>query len=114
MYRFFKLSWSSGILLVLPFLLGAGWYAWSAFASLDRYVRTAGGKQKLDLTLYQIALHDEIERDLRRVSDAPAVVLGPGGQRSEHQVPTGRVGGSEASTGVASVALTERAVKRAS
>ena len=36
------------------------------------------------------------------------VVLGPGGQRSEHQVPTGRVGGSEASTGVASVALTER------
>ena len=36
------------------------------------------------------------------------VVLGPGGQRSEHRVPTGRVGGSEASTGVASVALTER------
>jgi hypothetical protein len=36
------------------------------------------------------------------------VVLGPAGQRSEYQVPPGRVGGSEASTGVASVALTER------
>jgi hypothetical protein len=68
MYRFFKLSWSSGVLLVLPILLGAGWYAWSAFASLDRYVRAADGKQKLSLTLYQIALHDEIERDLRRMN----------------------------------------------
>jgi TIR domain len=41
---------------------------------------------------------------------APGVVvmLGPGGQRSEHRVPGGTVGGSQASTGVASVALTER------
>jgi len=35
------------------------------------------------------------------------VVLGPGGQRSEHRVPTGRVGGSEVTTGVASVALND-------
>jgi hypothetical protein len=36
------------------------------------------------------------------------VVLGPGVERSEHRVPRGKVKGSEASTGVASLALTER------
>ena len=36
------------------------------------------------------------------------VVLGPGGERSEFQVPGGKVGGSEASTGIASLALAER------
>lgn len=36
------------------------------------------------------------------------VVLGPGGERAEYPVPRGRAGGSEASTAVASLALTER------
>ncbi|HEU4525507.1 MAG TPA: toll/interleukin-1 receptor domain-containing protein, partial [Gemmatimonadales bacterium] len=38
------------------------------------------------------------------------VVLGPGGARAEHRVPGGKVGGSEGSTSVASLALTEREV----
>ncbi|HEY7611817.1 MAG TPA: toll/interleukin-1 receptor domain-containing protein [Gemmatimonadales bacterium] len=43
-------------------------------------------------------------------SRAPGVIvmLGPGAQRSEFRVPGGKVGGSEASTGVASLALTAR------
>jgi hypothetical protein len=36
------------------------------------------------------------------------VLLGPGGERSEYRLPGGKVSGSEASTGVASLALTER------
>lgn len=67
MYRAFKSRWLTGALLVLPVLFGTVWYAWSAYAALDRYVRASGTKKDFNRTLYQIALHDELEHDLRRL-----------------------------------------------
>lgn len=67
-YRFYKLSWLSGMLFVLPVVLGAAWYAWAAYAALDRYARAEDGGKEFNRTLYQVALHDELLRDLRRMN----------------------------------------------
>src|SRR6185503_636576 len=65
-YRLYKLSLVSGLVLALPLLLGAGWYAWSAYAGLDRYRRSVEADVPITAELFQIALHDELDRDLRR------------------------------------------------
>lgn len=66
--RVYQMRWLTGLILALPFLLIALWYAWSAYASIDRYRRAAAPKQKITLELFQIALHDELTRDLRRLT----------------------------------------------
>lgn len=66
-YRLFKLTLLSGVLLSIPICLVTAWYAWSAYASLDRYARAAGGRKDRNLELFQIALHDELARDIRRM-----------------------------------------------
>lgn len=75
LYRLYKASFLTGLLLSAPIVLGVLWYAWSAFAELDRYRRSAKVKDEpLDAELFQIALHDELTSDLRRMrlDDRPA------------------------------------------
>jgi len=66
LHRFYHLGWTLGVLLCLPVWTGTGWYGWSAWAQLDRYRRAADEAVPIDLELFQIALHDELMRDLRR------------------------------------------------
>ena len=67
-YRLYKMSRPTGILCSLPLVLAVAWYAWSAFAQLDRYRRAGGEDVPWSLELFQIALHDELVRDLRRLT----------------------------------------------
>lgn len=57
-----------GLLVSLPLLLTAAWYAWSAYAQMDRYRRAEKSARPIDTELFHIALHDELYRDLRRVT----------------------------------------------
>ena len=57
---------AAGVLASLPVLLLAAWYAWSAYARLDRARSAADDAPSPSLELYQIALHDELTTDIRR------------------------------------------------
>ena len=57
-----------GLLLSLPLWLTAAWYAWSAYAQVDPYRRTAEGGARIDAELFQTALHDEMYQGLRRAT----------------------------------------------
>jgi hypothetical protein len=63
--RIYKLGLLPGLILAAPLLVGTLWFAWSAWASVDRYRRAMGEKGGVDLSLYQIALYDELHRDLK-------------------------------------------------
>ncbi len=67
--RLYKLSFLSGLFLTAPLLVGTLWYAWSAYANLDRYRRAfdAAHPQAIDPELFQIALHDQLMSDVRRL-----------------------------------------------
>ena len=66
LYKLYKLRWGPGLLLSLLPLFFAGWYAWSAYAGLDRYLRAPGsGGGKITAELFQIALHDVLLQDVR-------------------------------------------------
>lgn len=67
--RLYKLSLLSGLILASPVLLGTGWYAWSAYAGVDRFRRELDRKATVDLELLQLAVHDELRRDLARIRD---------------------------------------------
>jgi hypothetical protein len=66
--RLYKMRLGSGLVLALPIVLITGWYVWSAFAQLDRYRKAVDSSPAVDLELFQIALHDELQRDLRRLA----------------------------------------------
>ncbi len=53
-----------GVLLVL-------WYAWSAFAQVDRYRQAVKQKGGVALETLHIALHDQLEADIRRMLMSP-------------------------------------------
>ena len=53
--------------MCLPGVLLAFWYAWSAYAQLDRYRRAVRHDGALGLETLQIALHDQLETDIRRM-----------------------------------------------
>jgi hypothetical protein len=61
-----------GLTLVLVLV----WYAWSAFAQLDRYRQASDDPVVLDLALFHIAFHDELVRDLRRLTLPPPPASG--------------------------------------
>lgn len=67
-YRLYRLRLVSGVLMGLPLVLVLVWYAWSAFAQLDRYRQASDDPVVLDLALFHIAFHDELVRDLRRLT----------------------------------------------
>jgi hypothetical protein len=64
--RFYRIRPLSALLLCLPGFLLCLWYAWHAYASLDRYRR--GQKREVSLTLedFHISLFDVLRRDLQR------------------------------------------------
>ncbi len=66
--RFYKLSLLSGLFLAAPLVMGTVWYAWSSFASVERYRRVLDAKGQIDVELFQVALHDELTRDLRALT----------------------------------------------
>lgn len=59
---------ASGLVLSLPIALLASWYAWAAWADVDRYRRASKDAPPLSAELFQIALHDQLTRDSRRLS----------------------------------------------
>ncbi len=65
--RFYHLGWLGGLIASLPLASLAGWYAWSAFADLDRYRRASGYATPIDIETFQVAMHDIVSRDLDRV-----------------------------------------------
>ena len=67
-YRLYKMSTATGALLSLPLILVVAWYAWSSYAQIDRYARATSEPAPWSMELFQIALHDELVRDLRRIT----------------------------------------------
>src|SRR5215211_1788478 len=67
-HRLYRMRLGSGLVLAAPLVLVTGWYAWSAFAQVDRVRRAVESPPPIDLELFHVALHDEIERDLRRLT----------------------------------------------
>lgn len=67
-YKFYKMRLRAGALISLPLALVVLWYAWAAFAQVDRYKRGSDDEVAWSLELLQIALHDELVRDLRRMT----------------------------------------------
>lgn len=57
--------------MCLPAALLVAWYVWTAFATLDRYRRAVGETAPLQLETLHIALHDQLESDIRRMLMAP-------------------------------------------
>lgn len=52
--------------MALPVLLVVTWYSWASYAHVDRYGRGTAEAVPWSAELFQIALHDELTRDLRR------------------------------------------------
>ncbi len=65
--RFYRIRPLSALLLCLPGALLCLWYAWNAYASFDRYRRSAGEEISLTLEDFHIQLFDVLRRDLRRL-----------------------------------------------
>lgn len=57
--------------MCLPAALLVAWYVWSAFASIDRYRRAVKEKGPLRLETLHIALHDQLDSDIRRMLMPP-------------------------------------------
>ncbi len=67
-HRLYHMRLPTGALMSLPLLVVMIWYAWSATAELDRYVRASEDQVDVDLELFHIVFHDELVRDLRRMT----------------------------------------------
>src|SRR5262245_9524471 len=65
--RLYRASLMPSLVICLPGLLLALWYAWSAYAQLDRYGRALRQKGPFELETLHIALYDQLESDLRRM-----------------------------------------------
>ena len=57
--------------MCLPAALLVAWYAWSAFARVDRYRRAVKETAPLRLETLHIALHDLVDSDIRRMLMPP-------------------------------------------
>ena len=66
-YRLYKVSVPSAAVICLPLMLAMAWYTWSAYAQFDRYRRASGTNEKLDTELFHIFVHDELDKDIRRM-----------------------------------------------
>lgn len=69
--RFYLLRWRAAVLLCLPGVLLASWYAFGAFARFDLYRRAEHAAAPLTLELFQLELFDVLRQDLRHVWLAP-------------------------------------------
>ncbi len=59
------------LFLTLPGLLLLNWYGWLSFAKLHRYQQLSGETAPIKVETYQIALHDTVTADWRRVFMPP-------------------------------------------
>ncbi len=66
-HQLYKLTFATGAVVSLPLLLAVAWYAWAAYAQLDRALAAAESQAPWSFELFHIALHDELGRDLRRL-----------------------------------------------
>jgi hypothetical protein len=66
--RLYRLRPLTAALLCLPGLLLCAWYGWKAFSSFDTYRRFADPERELTLDAFHLAMHDEVTRDLRRMT----------------------------------------------
>ncbi len=57
--------------MCVPAALLVVWYAWTAFAQVDRYRRAVKDAPPLTLETLHIALHDQLDSDIRRMLMAP-------------------------------------------
>jgi hypothetical protein len=72
LWRLYRVRPVSTLVLCLPGALLVAWYGWLAFAKLHRYQVAVGEQGPLSPELYQIALHDTLMSDWRRVTMPPA------------------------------------------
>lgn len=72
LWRLYRVRPVSTLVLCLPGALLVTWYGWLAFAKLHRYQAAVGETGPLSAELYQIALHDTLMSDWRRVTMPPA------------------------------------------
>ncbi|HKO90504.1 MAG TPA: CotH kinase family protein, partial [Polyangiaceae bacterium] len=69
--RLYRARLLPSLAMCLPGVLLVFWYAWSAYAQLDRYRRAVRQKGDLALETLHIALHDRLETDIRRMWISP-------------------------------------------
>lgn len=67
LWRFYRARPLPSLVICLPGILLVAWYAWSAYAQLDRYRRAVREEAPLALETLHIALHDQLESDIRRM-----------------------------------------------
>lgn len=67
LWRLYRVRPISSLVLCLPGALLVAWYGWLAFAKLHRYQLAAADKTPLSAEVYQIALHDTLTSDWRRM-----------------------------------------------
>jgi hypothetical protein len=65
-----------GLFLAAPLVVGTLWYAWSSYTTVERYRRAVDDKGSVGLELFQVALHDELVRDLRALTLGERPVVG--------------------------------------
>jgi CotH protein len=70
--RIYRVRFLTAFFVCLPGILLCAWYAWSAFAEFDRYLRSYGKKQVFTIEDFQTQLFDVLRRDLRRFLMPPA------------------------------------------
>ncbi len=66
-WRLYRVRPISTLVLCLPGMLLVVWYGWLAFAKVHRYRISVGETQPLTAETYQIALHDTLTTDWRRM-----------------------------------------------
>lgn len=66
--RVLRIAPTSALILALPVLLLMAWYGWSSYVRYERYRRSTKAEVKLDAELFQLFLHDELTRHLRRLT----------------------------------------------
>lgn len=67
LWRLYRVRPVSTIVLCLPGALLVAWYGWLSFAKVHRYRAAVGEKTPLTAETYQIALHDTLTTDWRRM-----------------------------------------------
>lgn len=67
LWRLYRVRPISSLVLCLPGVLLVSWYGWLAFAKLHRYQVAVADKTPLSAEVYQIALHDTLIADWRRM-----------------------------------------------
>ena len=69
--RFYRARPLASLVMSLPGILLVLWYAWSAFSRVANYRRAVDQRGPLELETLHVALHDQLEGDIRRMLMGP-------------------------------------------